>query len=56
VSHLSADARATILPHFRSAFLTTDNKLAGGYDPVTEADQNARCATFWGEIQMMAFW
>jgi histidinol phosphatase-like enzyme (inositol monophosphatase family) len=40
VAHLMADAaRATILPYFRSAFLTTDNKLAGGYDPVTEADR-----------------
>lgn len=40
VAHAMADAaRAAILPHFRSAALTTDNKLEGGYDPVTEADR-----------------
>ena len=40
VAHLLADAaRAAILPHFRSTDLTADNKLEGGYDPVTEADR-----------------
>jgi histidinol phosphatase-like enzyme (inositol monophosphatase family) len=45
VAHLMADAaRAAILPYFRSATLTADNKLAGGYDPVTEADRAAERA------------
>lgn len=40
VAHKAADAaRAAILPHFRAASLTADNKQAGGYDPVTEADR-----------------
>lgn len=37
-------ARAAILPHFRSQTLSEDNKLAGGYDPVTEADRAAERA------------
>ncbi|MBR9763116.1 MAG: histidinol-phosphatase [Rhodobacteraceae bacterium] len=37
-------ARAAILPHFRRADLGEDNKLAGGYDPVTEADRAAEQA------------
>jgi len=42
VAHALADAaRAAILPHFRVADLATDNKLAGGYDPVTIADRAA---------------
>ncbi|MEP1768678.1 MAG: histidinol-phosphatase [Sulfitobacter sp.] len=45
VAHLMADAaRAVILPYFRSANLDTDNKLAGGYDPVTVADRAAEAA------------
>jgi myo-inositol-1(or 4)-monophosphatase len=45
VAHLMADAaRAVILPYFRSGDLATDNKLAGGYDPVTEADRAAERA------------
>lgn len=45
VAHLLADAaRAVILPYFRSTSLLTDNKLAGGYDPVTEADRAAERA------------
>lgn len=45
VAHLLADAaRDVILPHFRSADLDTDNKLAGGYDPVTVADRAAEAA------------
>ena len=32
-------ARAAILPFFRSATLRQDNKLASGFDPVTEADR-----------------
>lgn len=45
VAHLMADAaRAVILPFFRIATLTADNKLAGGYDPVTEADRAAERA------------
>ncbi|MEW9921494.1 histidinol-phosphatase [Marimonas sp. MJW-29] len=40
VAHLIADAaRAAILPYFRSRALGTDNKLATGFDPVTEADR-----------------
>ncbi|MGI3165166.1 histidinol-phosphatase [Pseudooceanicola sp. 200-1SW] len=37
-------ARAAILPYFRSQTLSEDNKLAGGYDPVTEADRAAERA------------
>ncbi len=45
VAHLMADAAAAaILPHFRSPQLGADNKLAGGYDPVTEADRAAEVA------------
>lgn len=45
VAHLLADAaRAAILPHFRSDTLDADNKLAGGYDPVTVADREAEAA------------
>ena len=40
VAHLMADAaRDVILPYFRSEGLGQENKLAGGYDPVTEADR-----------------
>jgi myo-inositol-1(or 4)-monophosphatase len=40
VAHLMADAaREVILPYFRSDTLSADNKLAGGYDPVTRADR-----------------
>lgn len=45
VAELMADAaRAVILPYFRSAALKDDNKLAGGYDPVTQADREAEAA------------
>lgn len=45
VAHLMADvARDVILPYFRSADLEQDNKLPGGYDPVTEADRAAEAA------------
>jgi myo-inositol-1(or 4)-monophosphatase len=37
-------ARAVILPLFRSMDLRTDNKRAGGFDPVTEADRGAEAA------------
>jgi histidinol phosphatase-like enzyme (inositol monophosphatase family) len=37
-------ARDAILPHFRSSGLDTDNKLAGGFDPVTIADRAAETA------------
>lgn len=40
-NQLADAARAVILPFFRSPSLTQDNKLAGGYDPVTEADRAA---------------
>ncbi|MEL7465636.1 MAG: inositol monophosphatase family protein [Pseudomonadota bacterium] len=44
-AHAMADvARAPILEHFRSANLTADNKLAGGFDPVTVADRAAEAA------------
>ncbi|KIN78081.1 histidinol-phosphatase [Sulfitobacter mediterraneus] len=45
VAHLMADAaRLVILPYFRNAALTAENKLDGGYDPVTEADRAAERA------------
>ena len=45
VAHLMADAaRDVILPYFRSDTLDADNKLAGGYDPVTVADREAEAA------------
>ncbi|AKS45460.1 myo-inositol-1(or 4)-monophosphatase [Octadecabacter temperatus] len=43
-AHVMADAaRAAILPLFRSG-LASDNKDAGGFDPVTEADRAAELA------------
>jgi histidinol phosphatase-like enzyme (inositol monophosphatase family) len=45
VAERMADAaRAAILPHFRSVGLAADNKLAGGFDPVTIADCAAETA------------
>ena len=45
VAQAMADAaRAAILPHFRSKALTAENKLADGFDPVTEADRAAERA------------
>ena len=45
VAERMADAaRDAILPHFRSSSLNTDNKLAGGFDPVTIADRAAETA------------
>jgi len=45
VAHLLADAaRDAILPHFRKADLAADNKLEGGFDPVTVADRAAEAA------------
>lgn len=45
VAHLMADAaRDVILPYFRSRSLGADNKLADGFDPVTEADRAAERA------------
>jgi myo-inositol-1(or 4)-monophosphatase len=45
VAHLMADAAgAAILPYFRSVTLTQENKLEGGYDPVTQADRAAEAA------------
>lgn len=42
VAHLMADAaREAILPFFRGNALATENKLEGGYDPVTVADRAA---------------
>jgi histidinol phosphatase-like enzyme (inositol monophosphatase family) len=39
-AHAVADAAgAAILPHFRAAGLTADNKADGGFDPVTVADR-----------------
>lgn len=40
---LADAARAAILPHFRAP-LTIDNKLEGGFDPVTQADRAAEQA------------
>lgn len=49
LAHLMADAaRAVILPYFRQADLTSQNKLAGelqgGFDPVTAADRAGETA------------
>ena len=37
-------ARSAILPHFRTSALNAENKLADGFDPVTEADRAAEQA------------
>lgn len=45
VAEAVADAaRTAILPHFRRAGLSADNKDAGGFDPVTVADRAAEQA------------
>ena len=45
VAHAMADAaRGPVLKHFRSEDLTADNKLAGGFDPVTIADRESEAA------------
>jgi myo-inositol-1(or 4)-monophosphatase len=45
VAHALADAaRVATLAHFRAEGLTADNKKAGGFDPVTEADRAAETA------------
>ncbi len=45
VGHLLADAaRRVTLPFFRTIGLSADNKLADGFDPVTEADRAAERA------------
>ncbi len=45
VAHALADAaRTPILRHFRSEDLVADNKLAGGFDPVTIADRESEMA------------
>ncbi|MEO0765515.1 MAG: histidinol-phosphatase [Pseudomonadota bacterium] len=41
---LAEAARLAILPYFRSPELVSDNKLEGGYDPVTAADRAAEQA------------
>jgi histidinol phosphatase-like enzyme (inositol monophosphatase family) len=41
---LADAARAAALPHFRAAATHADNKLATGFDPVTEADRAAERA------------
>lgn len=41
---LADAARLAILPLFRSAALTADNKLSQGFDPVTQADRAAEMA------------
>jgi histidinol phosphatase-like enzyme (inositol monophosphatase family) len=41
---LADAARVAILPWFRAEGLSADNKLAGGFDPVTEADRAAEQA------------
>ncbi|WP_238364216.1 histidinol-phosphatase [Mesobacterium pallidum] len=44
-AHALADAaRAAVLPYFRQAGLKAENKLASGFDPVTEADRAAEAA------------
>ena len=45
VAHALADAaRVPVLRHFRSDGLTADNKLSGGFDPVTIADRESEAA------------
>lgn len=45
VAHEMADAaRTAILPFFRQANLTAENKITSGFDPVTEADRAAEAA------------
>lgn len=45
VAHAVADAaRPITLRHFRSAALISENKLVGGFDPVTIADRDAEAA------------
>lgn len=45
VANALADAaRSAVLPFFRSADLTADNKLSDGFDPVTEGDRAAEKA------------
>lgn len=45
VAHQLADAaRGAILPYFRDMDLTADNKLQGGFDPVTVADRAGEVA------------
>ena len=45
VANALADAaRSAILPYFRAPDLASDNKLPGGYDPVTAADRAAEQA------------
>ena len=41
---LAEAARSAILPYFRSAGLSAENKASGGFDPVTEADRAAEQA------------
>lgn len=44
-AHMMADtARRVILPYFRKSGLAAENKLAAGFDPVTEADRAAEAA------------
>lgn len=44
-AHIMADAAAAvILPLFRTSRLRTDNKVQGGFDPVTQADRDAEQA------------
>jgi histidinol phosphatase-like enzyme (inositol monophosphatase family) len=44
-AHAMADAaRAAVLPWFRASGLSADNKDAGGFDPVTQADRAAEQA------------
>ena len=44
-AHAMADAaRIAILPHFRASGLTSENKDAAGFDPVTVADRAAEVA------------
>ncbi|MDJ0859544.1 MAG: inositol monophosphatase family protein, partial [Dinoroseobacter sp.] len=45
VAHALADvARPVTLAHFRSSALDVDNKIADGFDPVTQGDRQAEAA------------
>ncbi|GAA6163140.1 histidinol-phosphatase [Pelagimonas sp. KU-00592-HH] len=44
-AHAMADAaRSAIMPYFRQSGLSADNKLEGGFDPVTEGDRAGELA------------
>ena len=49
---LADEARRVILPLFRGDALSTENKLADGFDPVTVADRGVEKALFGHAIHL----